>query len=157
MVTARDMGAVSCGSSFEVEICQKPDQIKLQQSATCGSTGPWSLDRKAGTTATGSAGVGIVHQKSTTHHIVLEVNFSAAEILQTQHVDDHLDTGLVYRDIIFLLLFIELKAVLEARTAAALNINAQHKVGITFIGEELVNPPYRTVADLEVCLHGYSV
>ena len=67
------------------------------------------------------------------------VDFGAHQVLQAERIDQQGDAVGFDREVVLALRFVELEAVLEAGTAATLDVGAQLQFGIAFLGDQLAH------------------
>jgi len=85
---------------------------------------------------------------------ILIIDFRAGQILQTQHVDQHLNAALLDGDVVFLPRVVELKAVLKPRTPAAADEHPQLQPRLALVGKQRMNALNRTRGNRQISLHG---
>ena len=72
--------------------------------------------------------------------ILAIVDLRAHEVLDAHRIDEQRDAAVLDFRVAFLDFFVEREAVLEARAAAALHVDAQLQRGVAFLLDELARP-----------------
>src|SRR5688500_15756381 len=95
------------------------------------------LGGEAAAAAAGRLRVRIADHELRAVQALAVIDLGAHQVLQAERVDQQGDAIGPYRDVVLALGFVELEAVLEARAAAALDVDAQLERGVAFLVDQL--------------------